>query len=282
MEPTLTTIDTPPVRPPVRAPVGTAVPAQRSFASVRAVVALMLREMSTRYGRTPGGYVWAILEPIGALAVMSVVFSILLHAPPLGNSFVLFYASGYLAYTMAANVTAQVQGAIGFSKPLLMYPAVSWIDAIFAKLILNSLTHSVVMIVVFFGVFQFTSATTSLSFGPMVLATALAAGLGFGIGTLNCVLVGLFPVWGQIWGIITRPLFLAAGVLFIYENMPAYAQNLMWYTPWIHITGLFRTGVYPSYTADYVSIPVILLWSLVPLALGLILMRRYYQDILNR
>ena len=282
MEPTLTTIDTPPVRPPVRAPVGTAVPAQRSFASVRAVVELMLREMSTRYGRTPGGYVWAILEPIGALAVMSVVFSILLHAPPLGNSFVLFYASGYLAYTMAANVTAQVQGAIGFSKPLLMYPAVSWIDAIFAKLILNSLTHSVVMIVVFFGVFQFTSATTSLSFGPMVLATALAAGLGFGIGTLNCVLVGLFPVWGQIWGIITRPLFLAAGVLFIYENMPAYAQNLMWYTPWIHITGLFRTGVYPSYTADYVSIPVILLWSLVPLALGLILMRRYYQDILNR
>ena len=34
----------------------------------------------------------------------------------------------------------------------------------------------------------------------MVLATVLAAGLGLGIGTLNCVLVGLFPVWGQVWG----------------------------------------------------------------------------------
>jgi len=278
LEPTLTTIDTPTVRPPL----GAAAKAGRSFASLRSILALMLREMSTRYGRTPGGYIWAIVEPVGALAVMSVVFSILLRAPALGNSFVLFYASGYLAYTMAANITGQVQGAINFSKPLLMYPAVSWIDAILAKLILNFLTNAAVTIVVFFGVLQFTSATASLSFGPMVLATVLAAGLGLGIGTLNCVLVGLFPVWGQVWGILTRPLFLAAGVIFIYENMPDTVQGILWYTPWIHITGLFRTGVYPSYTPDYISIPLVLLWSLIPLALGLVLLRRYYQDILNR
>ena len=31
----------------------------RRFRSARAVVALMLREMATTYGRSPGGYVWA-------------------------------------------------------------------------------------------------------------------------------------------------------------------------------------------------------------------------------
>ena len=35
--------------------------------SLRAVAALVLREMSTRYGRTPGGYLWAILEPLGMI-----------------------------------------------------------------------------------------------------------------------------------------------------------------------------------------------------------------------
>ncbi len=277
LEPILTTVDTPTPRPPMGAATRT-----RSFASARSILALMLREMSTRYGRTPGGYIWAILEPVGALAVMSVVFAIMLRSPPLGNSFVLFYASGYLAYTMVANITGQVQSAISFSKPLLMYPAVSWIDAILAKFLLNFLTNTAVMIVVFFGVLQFTPATATLSFGPIILAVVLAAFLGLGLGSLNCVLVGLFPAWGQVWGIITRPLFLAAGVIFIYENMPASVQGILWYTPWIHITGLFRTGVYPTYTPDYISIPLVLIWTLVPMALGLLLLRRYYQDILNR
>ncbi|WP_245904247.1 ABC transporter permease [Roseicyclus mahoneyensis] len=254
----------------------------RSFASSRAVLALMLREMSTRYGRTPGGYVWAILEPLGALIVMSVVFAILLRSPPLGNSFILFYASGYLVFSLFNNIAGQVQGAINFSKPLLMYPAVSWVDAILARFILNFLTNFMVIILVFFGVLQFTPASATLTMWPMVLATLLSAAVGLSLGTLNCLLTGLFPVWGQLWGIATRPLFLAAGVIFIYENMPSAVQDILWYTPWIHLTGLFRTGVYPTYAPDYISIPLVVAWILIPLALGLVLLRRHYQDILNR
>jgi capsular polysaccharide transport system permease protein len=241
----------------------------------------MLREMSTRYGRTPGGYIWALLEPIGALIVMSVAFSILMRSPPLGNSFVLFYASGYLVFIIYANLAGQIQSAINFSKPLLMYPAVSWIDAVLARFVLNLLTNVAVTTIVFFGILEFTPATATLDFAPMVLAVVLSAGLGLGIGTLNCCLVGLFPAYGRVWGIVTRPLFLVAGVIFTYEMMPASVQDILWYTPWIHITGLFRTGVYPTYSADYVSITLVLLWSLIPLVMGLMLLRRHYQDILN-
>lgn len=255
---------------------------RRSFPALRAILALMLREMSTRYGRTPGGYVWAILEPVGALIVLSFAFSLLLRAPSLGNSFILFYASGYLPFIIYSNISAQVQNSISFSKPLLQYPAVSWIDAILARFALNLLTGVVVFIVVFIGVLQFTEATATLSLGPIVIAVLLSAVVGLGIGTLNCFLVGLFPVWGNIWGIVTRPLFLAAGVIFIYEDLPTSVQNVLWYTPWIHVTGLARTGIYPTYSPDYISFTVILLWALISLFFGLLLLRRHYQDILTR
>ena len=39
-------------------------PTNRRFASFRAIGALILREMATSYGRSPGGYIWAILEPV--------------------------------------------------------------------------------------------------------------------------------------------------------------------------------------------------------------------------
>lgn len=265
-----------------RLPSSRTVTANRSLSGLRSIMALVLREMSTRYGRTPGGYVWAVLEPVGALIVMSVVFSIMLRAPALGNSFILFYASGYLPYTIYATVAGSVQAAIMFSKPLLMYPAVSWIDAILARFILNMLTGVVIFILVFTGILQFTAASAALDFGPIILAILLAGLLGLGIGTLNCFLIGMFPAWGNVWGILTRPLFLVAGVIFIYENMPAFLQNILWYTPWIHVTGLARTGVYPTYAPSYISIPLVLAWSMITLFLGLVLLRRHYQDILNR
>ena len=33
----------------------------RRFATARTIMALILREMSTRYGRTPGGYLWTVV-----------------------------------------------------------------------------------------------------------------------------------------------------------------------------------------------------------------------------
>jgi capsular polysaccharide transport system permease protein len=277
LEPVLTlrTPDTPGPALPIGQP-------RRSFPAIRAILALMLREMSTRYGRTPGGYVWAVVEPVGALIVLSVMFSFLMRAPSLGNSFILFYASGYLPYTIYSNIAAQVQSSIQFSKPLLQYPAVSWVDAILARFTLNLLTSIAVFCIVFTGILQFTETTTTLSLGPIVLAIALAALLGLGVGALNCLLTGLFSAWSNVWGIITRPLFLISGIFFIYEDMPSGLQDALWYTPWIHVTGLARTGVFPTYNPTYITIELVLLWALVPLFLGLLLLRRFYQDILNR
>ena len=48
----------------------------------RTVLALMLREMATTYGRSAGGYLWAILDPVLGIALLSVLFSLALRHPP--------------------------------------------------------------------------------------------------------------------------------------------------------------------------------------------------------
>jgi len=68
----------------------------RSFLRVQR--ALILREIATRYGRTPGGFLWAVAEPVSAVLVLTAALSMVVHAPSLGTSFVVFYASGYLPF----------------------------------------------------------------------------------------------------------------------------------------------------------------------------------------
>jgi capsular polysaccharide transport system permease protein len=254
----------------------------RRFASLRTIAALVLREMSTRYGRTPGGYLWAILEPLAAILFLSLGFSLVIRDPSLGTSFLLFYATGYLPfdlYNTIANTTAR---AVNFSKPLLKFPAVTWLDAVAARFLLNSLTGALVAILLLTGALAVIGSRAQLDLPPAVLAMSLTMLLGLGVGTVNCVLMGLYPLWEMAWSIFTRPLFLASGVFFIYEDMPPLAQDILWYNPVLHITGLMRTGFYPTYTAAYVSVPFVLFTSLILLALGLVLMGRYHRDILNR
>lgn len=255
---------------------------KRSFGTLRTVVALILREMSTKYGRTPGGYLWAVAEPLAAILFLSIGFSLVMRSPSLGTSFLLFYASGYLPFGIYGKISNTTQSALRYSSALLKYPAVTWVDAILARFLLNSLTEIVVGALLIGGIMAIVDAHARLVAGPILEAVSLALLLGLGVGTLNCVLAGLFPLWGTIWAVLTRPLFLASGVIFLYEDLPALGQNILWYNPLMHITGLFRTGVYPTYTGAHINHMYVICVALVLLTFGLLLMGRYHRDVLNR
>lgn len=252
------------------------------FSLIRNVLALMLREMSTRYGRTPGGYIWSVVEPLAAIMFLAIGFSLLLRSPSLGTSFILFYATGYVVFNLYQVISNTTSQAISFSKPLLQFPAVNWFDALAARFLLNSLTGVITSILLFTIILNVVENRTVLDLGPIIEAFSLAMFLGLGIGALNCTLIGLFPVWGMVWGIITRPLFLASGVIYIYEDLPKLAQDILWYNPLIHITGLTRTGFFTTYSPNYINTTYVFFLSLTLLFFGLLLTRRYQLVILNR
>ena len=255
---------------------------KRRFATLRITLALVLREMSTRYGRTPGGYIWGILEPLATIIFLSLGFALVLRSPSLGTSFLLFYATGYLPFNLYGTLSGSVASALKFSKPLLQYTAVTWLDAVMARFLLNSLTNLLITALLLTGILLVIGSRSVLDLPVIVLAMALSMVLGLAVGVLNCVLMGLFPMWTVIWGIVTRPLFLASGVIFIYDDLPPQAQQLLWYNPLIHITGLMRTGFYSTYSPAYINLTYVLAISLTLLTMGLLLLRRYHRVILNR
>lgn len=254
----------------------------RRFATARTIVALILREMSTRYGRTPGGYLWTVLEPLAAILFLSLGFSLMFATPALGNSFLLFYATGYMPFDTYMTLSRVCRQAIAFSRPLLRYPAVTWVDAVLARVCLNGLTGIINTVLLLCGIMLLVDTQTVLSPAPILIALSLVILLGLGMGSINSVIATFFPVWDIIWGVVNRPLFIASGIFFLYDDMPQFAQSILWYNPLIHIVGLLRRGFYPTYVAAYVSIPYVLFLGLALTTLGFILLKRYNRDMVNR
>jgi capsular polysaccharide transport system permease protein len=214
----------------------------------------MLREMATTYGRSPGGYLWAVLDPVAAVALLSAVFSLAFSAPPIGSNFPLFYATGYIPFMMFNDIANKLAASTRFSLPLLAYPSVTFIDALIARFLLNALTHMMVAYLVFMGIIVFFApGDIVLDLPSIVAGILLAALLGLGVGTLNCYLMTEFSVWERSWQILTRPLFMVSGIFFIYDAIPEAGQDYIWFNPLIHIVGMMRRGFYPTYEGNYVS-----------------------------
>ena len=250
---------------------------------LRAPHALILREIATAQGRAAGGYLWAVVEPVAAVALLAAIFALAFDQPPLGRDFAIFYASGYLPYMLYADLAQKLGVALRFSRPLLAYPAVTWWDAIAARFLLNLLVHLMVMTMVLAGLYAVAGGRVVrpdlLRLAP---ALGLGAALGLGFGTLNAFLFGMVPVWERLWAIANRPLFILSGVVFLPEEVPAPYDGWLWFNPLIHVVGLTREALYPGYRSAMAEPLYVLALALVTLAAALALLGRYASDLLAK
>ena len=237
--------------------------------------------MSTSYGRSPIGYLWEIIQPVGGIALLTAVFSVMLSAPPIGKSFVLFYSTGILPFLMYQTVNAKVAQSIQFSRQLLIYPSVTVFDALAARFLLNYMTQVLVCFVLFTGIMMVQETRTSIDLWAILLSFAMAGALAFGVGVINSFLFGMLPVWFRLWTVLNRPLFLVSGALFLFEDIPEPYRSYVWYNPITHIIGQMRHGFFSYYEASYVSPIYVFSVSLTMCVVGFLFLKRYALNILN-
>jgi capsular polysaccharide transport system permease protein len=246
------------------------------------LTALVLREMGTRFGRSTGGYFWAVAEPLGGIMLLAVAFSLALRSPPLGTSFILFYATGMIPFSLFRTMSNGVANAVNSNRNLLTYPVVTVLDAVLAKALLNFMTIVVVGAILYTGVVVGFGLHVNLDLAAVALGIVLAGALGLGIGTLNCVLFGFFATWKNLWAVLNRPLFILSGIFYTYEMVPKSFQAVLWWNPLVHIIGTTRTGFYGTYDAHYVSLPYVLGIALATFVVGAFLLRRHASLLIER
>jgi capsular polysaccharide transport system permease protein len=256
----------------------------RRFKTPRTIGALILREMQTTYGRSPGGYAWALLEPIGGIALLTliIVSGFRLREPALGSNFQLFFASGLLVLIMFQTVSGRIGQSINFSRNLLFYPGVKYTDALIARFVLNMLTQTLVFLVILLGILILFDVQTIVDPLPILAGLGLTGLLALGIGTLNCFLFNVVPIWDPIWQILTRPLILVSTVFYTFEQIPQQYQPIGWWNPLVHLVGLIRQGLYPSYDGYWVTPLYPATLGTLTLVFGLLFLHRFHRDILNR
>lgn len=216
---------------------------------LRVLAALVIRETSTRFGTNPGGYIWAFLDPLAHIAFLSVIFMAIAHAPALGTSFPLFFATGYIGFQFYQGMAGYLNGAVASNRSLLSYPNVAPIDTILARYILQFGTTAVVGFCVFALIGLSLRSSLTIQWPFLIEAAFAGSLLALGSGLANNVLFIKYPLYEKFYGIVTRPLFMVSGIFFLPDALPHPAREVVLLNPLVHVVMLFRQGFYPEYRA---------------------------------
>jgi capsular polysaccharide transport system permease protein len=257
-------------------------PRARSFRSLRVISAMIMRETGSRETRTSLGFLWTLIEPVLAVLLLSMAFSVIQRNPRLGTNFPLFYITGYMPFHVFTHISGRVAGSIRFSHALLGFPSVTVVDVLMSRFLLNLFTNVLVFILLIVAVVEIYDLRLAPDLYRVTLSLAMAAALGLGIGALNSVLFLWSSAYETFWGVLMRPMTLMTGVMFPITDLPHFIFQYLQWLPFAHPVAEMRAAFYPSHTPSFISPGYVLAVSAVCFVLGLVGLHRFVFDLLER
>ncbi|WP_299474016.1 ABC transporter permease [uncultured Paracoccus sp.] len=251
------------------------------FSTMRTIVALCLREVTTSNGDTAGGYMWSVVSPVIGIIGLSYIFSAGFRTPPLGENFAIFYATGLLPFTMFRSVCGRVEFSIRASRQLLNYPRVTVFDVLISKFIMATITQAAISALVLAFILYFYQPDTTFHIVQILQSFIVAALMGFGFGVMNCAVKTKLPLWEMLWNFVSKPLLLVSGVIILVESLPRpYSEWLLW-NPLVHITGRMREAFYVDYVGSYTDLRFPLEIALVSAFIGMAGIKLFARELLD-
>ena len=242
----------------------------------RVVMAIMLRESRTRYGASNLGYVWALIDPVIQLLIWLAVFSALGRTSPIAVPVSVFMLSGIVPFFFWRGAFARSASAVGANIGLISYPQVMPGDVVIARTILEACTTVVVFFVITTFLFIIFEIPMGLYFddpADLILALGSLFYFALSIGFLSSGLGRVLPVWTNIQGYISRPLYILSGVFFTLEQLPTTVRGFMAYNPVAHQIEWIRSAAFESFDSSSYSVTFIFFSATIALLIGLIIDR---------
>lgn len=216
---------------------------------IRVLGALVLREMRVRYGQSQLGYIWALLEPVGYVTIMTSLFVYVERPPPFGDNIALFFALGVIPFKMHVTISNQLTSAMNANRALLTYPIVRELDTIIARFILEAITTIVIFLVCILGlnlIYDIPGPSHPLR---ILQGIALVMFFALGVGLSNSVIIRWIPSWRNVYKILTAPLLFLSAVFYNFEELPTQLRDYVTWNPIAHGVEMVRDGYYAHYRA---------------------------------
>lgn len=241
------------------------------------IYALLLRELASRFGKSRGGFVWVLTEPIAHLLLPILIFGFLRNRLVPGVEYPVFLVYGFLPFLLFKAICLQIVDGVNAAQGLLSYRQVLLMDVFVSKAMAHCVIQAIVFTIVLTGLGML--GFDVLPGKPVELAAilALTAVLAFGLGVVFAAIASLIPDMRPIIHVMFMPLYFVSGILFPVTRFPDEWVRWLSVNPVLHLVELSRTMAVDGYQPmQYMSLAYPLALALCGTLVGLMLYRLRY------
>ena len=226
---------------------------------------LVRRDVVSRYKRSILGIAWTMLQPLGIMIVLTLVFSTLFSSV---RGYPTYILSGLIAWTFFSQTTNAIIAQTVWGGELfrrIYLPRTSFA----VSSIGTGLVNAVLSLVPLFVIMLVTGTSFRWSALFMPLGLFLLAAFALGIGLIISTLAVFFPDVSEMYQIVLLAWMYLTPIIYPEEIIPqAYSYWLFNLNPMYHLIKIFRMPLYDGLFPDWNTIFVGVFISFFTLAVG--------------
>lgn len=240
----------------------------------RVVVALILREIVTRYGRSNIGFLWLFVEPMLFTLAITALWTATRTVHGSDLPIVAFALTGYAAMLLWRSMPGRCMGAVESNRSLLFHRQVRILDVYISRILLEFAATSssfVLLGIAFWACGWLLPPEDVLEVvGGWLLLAWFGMGLGFALGGLS-EKVDLIQ---KFWPPFSYLLFPLSGAAFIADALPPSARELVLWLPMLNCVEIIREGYFGTKMTAHYYLDYVLIFNLLLTITGLSLVRQ--------
>jgi capsular polysaccharide transport system permease protein len=243
------------------------------------VVAISIRDMMERYGRSNIGFLWAFVEPLLLAVGVMVVWSVMKSGYEHGISLLTMVFTGYLPLTLWRHITGGAVNLFPGSFALLYHRKVSLADIIVARTVSEFAATTASTLLTYFVLLLFNLVKPIERPDLVIAGWLLMAWLSTCALTMFACICARWPATGRFFAAFQYLLLPISGTFFLLEWLPSSARELISYNPLVHCYEIIREGYFGSQVTTYFTPSYVVISGLVMAIIGVSMMRSVREEL---
>lgn len=240
---------------------------------MRVIKALMLRELTTRFGRENIGFLWIMAEPLLFAVLVGLLWRAMKGPLEYGVDIVAFVVSGYIPLVLFRSSVTRAVSSFTANGSLMYHRQVKVLDLILVRFLIELIGHMMayLFIALVLGAFGFFPMPYDVGF--LILGWTYYAAFTFAVTLVVAPLSEISEVLEKFVGVSTYLMIPFSGAFYLVGSLYSDAAAVVLWSPPVHGMEMMRYGIFgPSIDPQY-DFLYPLQFILPCMALGLVLCR---------
>jgi len=239
---------------------------------------LVLRDVTSRYKRSVLGIAWTMLNPLGTMIIMTIVFSQLFNRIEGYSAYLLsgLVIWNFFSQSSSTGINNLVRGGPMFTRIYVPRTAFA------ISSVGTGLVNLFFSIIVLFGVMLVVGVpitwTSLLVLVPIIFTALFSLGMSLIISSAGIY----FDDVVQMYRILLTAWMYFTPIIYQIDILPPYAQRLMFFNPMYHFVELFRRATYFGENFYWPEVGVSALFAFVPLIIGWLVFSKISEQLAYR